>query len=163
MLSEAAATILRPIIDEFERRYPGLRRLLVRQQRTPPVVVRLIRYEPGSQIESEPHHDKSAFTLHMHSDDTAADQFVIGPWRRELKLTDLKPVVSRAELRRTRDAVVFPGLFLSHMGYEEILPSPHAALGSKYPTHRHVAVGFWLIPYMLTDHLSTNICLRGVA
>jgi hypothetical protein len=163
ILSEAAVTILRPVILEFERRYPGLRRLLIREQGFPPVVVRLIRYEPGSEIESMPHHDKSAFTIHMNSDDATADQFVIGPWRRELELSDLKPIMSRANLRRTSDAVVFPGMFLGQMGYEEILPSPHAALGSKDARLRHVAVGFWLIPFMFTDHLSTNIPLRGVA
>jgi hypothetical protein len=156
-LCDASVKVLESVIFDFDKRYPGVRRLLVRKHEFPPVVVRLIRYEPGIDIETMPHHDKSAFTVHMHSDDPRADQFVIGPWRRELELAHLSPIKSRANLRQASDAVVFPGLFLGQMGYEEILPSPHAALGSESARHRHVAVGFWLVPFMLTDHLTTNI------
>ena len=76
------------------------------------MILKLIRYEPGEHIESLPHCDKSAFTVHMHSDDEASDQFVIGRWQpTELLLTDLAPI-ARPDSARSNDAVVFPGMFL---------------------------------------------------
>ncbi len=155
--------VLRSVILEFDRNYPGVRRLLLRQSGSVPVIVRLIRYEPGEHIESLPHYDKSAFTVHMHSDDGSCDQFVIGRWQLGiLKLSDLTPVARRPNFQRPNDAVVFPGLFLSEMGYDEIRPSPHAAFGSKETKFRHVSVGFWLVPFMITDHLVTNIPFQPV-
>ena len=156
-LWNASVDVLYTVIVEFDRHYPGISRLLVRQHGSAPVILKLIRYEPGEHIESLPHCDKSAFTVHMHSDDEASDQFVIGRWQpTELLLTDLAPI-ARPDSARSNDAVVFPGMFLREMGYPEILPSPHAALGSTAIRYRHVAVGFWLIPFMSTDHLITNV------
>ena len=99
----------------------------------------------------------------MHSDDKSGDQFVIGRWRpTELLLSDLAPVV-RIGSFHYNDALVFPGLFLNEMGYHEILPSPHAALGSTAMRHRHVSVGFWLVPFMSTDHLITSVPFKSAA
>jgi hypothetical protein len=159
-LCRASEQVLKSVILEFDRHFPGLRTLLLRKGNPSPVILRLLRYEPGNQIETLPHYDKSAFTVHMHSDDSKADQFVIGPWcAGELSLADLNPVTRRANC----DAVVFPGLFLDQMGYHEIRPTPHAALGSEDNRYRHVAVGFWLVPFMMTEHLSTNIPYKGAA
>ena len=162
-LWNASVDVLHTVILEYDRHYPGIRRLLVRQNGSAPVILRLLRYEPGEHIESQPHYDKSAFTVHMHSDDEAGNQFVIGRWHpTELLLTDLAPV-ARQNSGHSNDAVVFPGLFLSEMGYQEILPSPHAALGSNVMRYRHVSVGFRLVPFMSTDHLITNVPFKRAA
>lgn len=159
-----SANILKSVILELDEDYPGLKTLLVRRKRAFPVILRLIRYEPGTHLLTSPHHDKSALTIHMHSDDGAANQFIIGPARSGgLKLSDLSPVKRRANSRHARDAVVFPGMFLSQMGYEEIPASPHAALCSEESRYRHVAVAFWLVPFMFTDHLKTDLAFTVAA
>ena len=162
-LWELSGRTLRAVILHIAEsgKFEGLSKVLVRREREFPLLLRLIRYDPGPKLATAPHLDKSAFTLHLNSDDKSGDRFLIGPGGRDLvSLADLRP----AQIRRAggaTDAIVFPGLFLNTAGYDALPATPHAALGMEEQTYRHSLVSFWLVPYLISDHLDTNI--RGVA
>jgi hypothetical protein len=169
-LSEAlwdlSAKILHPIILALdqETEFFGLRKILIRRNRSFPVILRLIRYEPGPAIATPLHFDKSALTLHMNSNDSSGDRFLIGPGgRRDISITDLVPIGGRKNETGATHAIVFPGLFLNTIGFDYLPPTPYAALGMPNSQYRHTLVAFWLVPFLISEHLITNVPNRAAS
>lgn len=156
----AALQVFRPFVELLSVTNPGLEKVLLPKTCVPPVMLKLVRYEPSGNLGTAPHHDKSALTLLMNSDDQGNEKFAVGRcedgW---LKLSDLKPPLRQKP--NERGAILFPGMCLREAGFERLQPSPHCVLPVLGRKRRHSLIAFLLVPHLKTDALVTNVEFRG--
>jgi hypothetical protein len=150
----SAETAMLTYIRMLAEEYPGIDAVLTRKDRPAPVLLRLIQYASSPVLSVVPHVDKSALTLHMHSNDGPSERFIMGKPDEFPRLSTMKAVERASEAGER--ALVFAGALLREAGFD-VPPTPHAVFGGTSSVPRQALVAFWLVPNLNTDHLTTDV------
>lgn len=133
---------------------------LVYDDRLAPVVIKVLRYRRNPlRWATDPHFDKSALSLIIHSDDEEFSVRLGAQGSGAIRLSELRSPISYPKSPvDPNDAVLITGLCLREMGLGEFPPSPHLVLPVTDRPFRHSIVAFYLVPYLRgTDILRTTV------
>jgi hypothetical protein len=152
-LYSAFATYL-PIIKSLAEVDCELSRLLLAAGETPPVALRLIRYESDNFFFTNPHVDKSAVTVILDSDEPSEHGCLVfaPPQTESPKLSEFAPVA-----KKDGEALLFLGAAPRQASHMWASPAAHAVRPLSTPTTRHVAIFFWLLPGIDLSTFSTAV------
>lgn len=161
-ICKVAKFILAKSIDELEWDVSGLREIIYGGRQTLTVMLRIIRYNGGSDLCTSPHYDKSGLTLVLDNDDVVNNKVILGPYmdKEKFNFSKLAAPVRQYQGDKETDGtstLVFPGACLSQMGLA-LYPTPHAVLPSS--GFRHSLIAFCLIPNIDAKHIETTIVYK---
>ena len=120
-----------------------------------PVAIRLIKYWPDASYLTNPHVDKTAFTVLLDSSDPADDRCIVVSSKQsmdDVSLSDFYTPASNAD-----ESVVMFGAAGVDSGYSDFWPAPHGVKPPTRPRFRYSAVFFWLLPDSDLSGYSTSI------
>lgn len=147
-----------PILNDLEEIEPFLYERLMLKAELPPVSLRLLSYDADPQFATNPHVDKSAFTVIVDADDPVeASKTIFCPHAPESappKLSSFKPIRKNAN-----EALLFLGAAPRVGGFANFLPMPHA-VGPFEGVVRHSAVFFWHLPNTDMQDFDTKIAFE---
>jgi|GEM_PF-4217665 len=127
-------------------------------QRTP-IVFKLIKYYPSRiRFGTDPHYDKSVFSLLLHADDRKVS-YRLGEWRPGPVQcsTLLAPIDYPGDAEKSNDAVLIAGAMLRASGMSDIGPTPHMVLPVAGNRPRHSIIAFLVAPGFNTRSLDSSV------
>jgi len=122
----------------------------------PTVVVKAIRYEPGTAWGTEPHRDKSALSMICWSDEPTSHLAVAPTRAQPTAPADFQPVDAPPESVAGTGATLLVGGTLELAGVP-MKPSYHAVLPVESRRPRHALIAFLLVPYLDADTMETTL------
>lgn len=133
-----------------------MRRRLRPAGRVAPIVLKAIRYNyDPKRFATDPHYDKSALSLLLHSDDRHVSYGVAAHTSEPVRCTELRaPIDYPLSDDAPNHGVLISGLCFQKIGVG-IGPSPHAVLPVTSSKWRHAIVAFYLVPYLDTTDMHT--------
>lgn len=144
---------LTALVESLSVVSPELADRLVHDSPVRPTALRLLSYVSDDHFFTNPHVDKSAVTVILHTDDPTDDPCLVvaGPSGRTLRLSDFY-----APERAPDESLVFFGAAAQRVA-PELTATPHGVRPPATPRRRHSAVFFWLLPGVDLAPFKTDI------
>lgn len=132
----------------------GLKKVLMPESGETPVSIRILRYEKDSKLSTNPHVDKTAFTLILNTNDP--------PDREKLIVRNVdEPIkyLSQYEVPKIHEdhSLLFFGAALEQAGHKAYKALAHAVLPFNHSHERYSIILFWHLPNFDMSNFSTKV------
>jgi len=136
---------------------PGTASKMVERTRLAPIVIKLLKYNRNeSRFATDPHFDKSALSLVLHSDDPQPTLKIASSRHTRPRYSEFfVPMKYPADALSKNSALLINGICLNAIGLEAFPPTPHSVPPVTDRPHRFSVVAFYLVPHLDTSKLCT--------
>lgn len=160
-ISRAASCVFDGVISTLGQEPVDLTEQMIASVRRPPLVIRVIRYEPDADhLGTNPHVDKTAFSALIDSSDDPGEPSIAfaKPGLANYCLDDFLPPEPAAD---EKTAIVFPGAALREAHIGNVLPTPHLVNAIRGVNRRYSLLLFRLLPGIDMSPFDTAVPISG--